>query len=102
MPWRGMRAALRVGMRILLALFLVTAACADDGPATYLALGDSIAFGYDPSTDHSSDAGYPELLAQRRGLALSNAACPGEASGGFLSETGDDNGCRENRMKYAL
>jgi lysophospholipase L1-like esterase len=55
---------------------------------TYLALGDSIAFGYDPLRDFRNAAkftGYPELLAQTLGLQLTNASCPGETSSGVIS-----------------
>src|SRR5262249_23211241 len=33
---------------------------------------------------------------------VTNLACPGEASGGFMAENGADNGCRENRAMYPL
>jgi lysophospholipase L1-like esterase len=71
----------------------------------YLALGDSIPFGYNPlllpippsttppiATDF---VGYPELAAPKLKLALTNASCPGQTSGGFISLTPptDDNGC---------
>jgi len=70
----------------------------------YLALGDSIAFGFDPLVDLRAKqvSGYPELLAADRGLEVTNLACPGEASGGFMSPTGADNHCRENREAYPL
>ncbi len=82
----------------------VTAAARVDGTPTYLALGDSIAFGLDPhlvppvkyacfscstftgtSPPHDDDVfvGYPEHLQQRLGLPLVNAACPGETSASF-------------------
>lgn len=76
-----------------------------EGPApTYLALGDSVAFGFDPLVDLKTHAvsGYPELLGEARGLEVTNLACPGEASGGFVSPTGADNHCRENRRAYPL
>jgi lysophospholipase L1-like esterase len=67
---------------------------------TYLALGDSIAFGYDPRvTIPTPDeyVGYPEVVAQARHLVKSNkavnAACPGETSGSFLVLNAPDNGC---------
>ncbi|HTL33156.1 MAG TPA: SGNH/GDSL hydrolase family protein [Kofleriaceae bacterium] len=75
---------------------------APDEPPQYLALGDSVAFGFDPRTDHSTDSGYAELLAPKHELALTNASCPGEASGGFISPDGNDNHCRENKAAYAL
>jgi lysophospholipase L1-like esterase len=66
----------------------------------YLALGDSIAFGFSPNipyTQANIDAGrfvgYPELVAAARGLALTNSACPGETSGSFIDPTQPDNGC---------
>jgi lysophospholipase L1-like esterase len=69
-------------------------------PAPYLALGDSIAFGYSPvipytqaNIDAGKFVGYPELVAAARGLALSNSACPGETTGSFVDPTQPDNGC---------
>jgi lysophospholipase L1-like esterase len=67
----------------------------------YLALGDSVPFGFDPLAD-ASDAdnfiGYPEIVAQRLKIRDLNASCPGEATGGFLSLTGTDNVCRPYRF----
>ncbi|QBD83200.1 hypothetical protein EPA93_47470 [Ktedonosporobacter rubrisoli] len=58
---------------------------APNGPITgwqYLALGDSLAFGYQPNNDFTH--GYADLLAQRlqnEGLSeYVNMACPGETS----------------------
>jgi lysophospholipase L1-like esterase len=67
----------------------------------YLALGDSVAFGFNPLLDFRASAsfvGYPEVLARRLDLDLTNAACPGETSGGFVSLGGVDNGCRAYRF----
>jgi lysophospholipase L1-like esterase len=90
-------------------LVLVGGACTDPTAATpgestpvYLALGDSVAFGFDPLVDQHMTDGYPEVLAQRRGVDVTNAACPGEATGGFISIEGSDNHCRENRVAYPL
>jgi lysophospholipase L1-like esterase len=72
---------------------------------TMLALGDSITFGYDPHANPhnaASMAGYAHLVADSLALRLINAACPGEASGGFLSPTGVDNGCRGYRSSFPL
>lgn len=76
----------------------------DEPGTTYLALGDSVAFGFDPLVDLDRErvSGYPEQLAEARGLDVTNLACPGEASGGFMSPTGADNHCRENRQAYPL
>ena len=81
-----------------------TAALSEDEAPSYLALGDSVAFGFDPRVDLTRQEvrGYPELLAERRGLSVTNLACPGEASGGFVDPRGADNKCRENRLKYPL
>ncbi len=78
------------------ALFVLAAAPASasgEGHG-YLALGDSVAFGYSPllvnaglATNPSVFVGYPDVVAQRLGLQLTNASCPGETSGGFLSLT---------------
>jgi lysophospholipase L1-like esterase len=98
-------------MRTSLLACLVATGCAaspeaevqTDDSAAYLALGDSVAFGYDPLVaDKTAVVGYPELLAQRLGLTVTNASCPGEATGGFISSTGNDNNCRENRQEYPL
>lgn len=95
-------------MRRFLACLPLVAGCASgvgqatEEPPQYLALGDSVAFGYDPRTNHQNDSGYAEMIAAKQQLDLSNAACPGEESGGFMAPDGDDRGCRENRQKYAL
>lgn len=66
---------------------------------TYLALGDSIPFGFDPTLFATSIPapddfiGYPELLRNPKAKKLLNAACPGETSGSFLVGRPPDNGC---------
>ncbi len=72
---------------------------------TYLALGDSVAFGFNPLLDRTEAdnfVGYPEALAKMLELDLTNASCPGEASGGFISLTGVDNVCRPYRANFPL
>jgi lysophospholipase L1-like esterase len=68
-------------------------------------LGDSIAFGFDPTLFVPSPppptpaqfTGYPEIVAQVKHLLQSkkevNAACPGETSASFLNTAKPDNGC---------
>ncbi len=77
----------------------------------YLALGDSIAFGYSPlppytqeSVDQGLFVGYPEVIAKNMGLTLTSAACPGETTSSFIDPTKIDNGCRtaEPRFHKAL
>jgi lysophospholipase L1-like esterase len=68
---------------------------------TYLALGDSVAFGYVPSNavpppnylDPSSFVGYPEMLARTLREHVSNASCPGETSTSMLVAGAPSNGC---------
>jgi lysophospholipase L1-like esterase len=71
---------------------------------TYLALGDSVAFGYVPPTavpppnylDAGSFAGYPEFLAQRLHEHVANASCPGETSTSMLVAGAQSNGCENS------
>jgi lysophospholipase L1-like esterase len=67
------------------------------GGAPYLALGDSIAFGFSPLLPYSPPftqfVGYPESTAAARGLSVTNAACPGETSASLLDAAAPDNGC---------
>jgi lysophospholipase L1-like esterase len=71
------------------------------GNGTYLALGDSVAFGYVPSNavpapdyfDPSSFVGYPEDVAQALHIPVSNASCPGETTASFYIPGAPSNGC---------
>ena len=64
----------------------------------YLALGDSVAFGYNPvdAAAHPTEiwrfVGYPELIALAP-IPTANASCEGETSSSFLDVTAPDNGC---------
>ena len=98
------------------ALFVLAAlpASAADGrgedQAGYLALGDSVAFGYSPLIVHAGLAGnpnlfigYPDIVAKSLELHLVNASCPGETTGGFLSLTnGQDYVCLPYRAHFPL
>ena len=75
-----------------------------DANGTYLALGDSVAFGYVPPeavpapnylVAHSF-VGYPEYLAQRLDVRVSNAACPGETTASLLFAGAQSNGCENS------
>jgi lysophospholipase L1-like esterase len=77
------------------------------GPAgygTYLALGDSVAFGYVPPQavpapnyfDPPSFVGYPEDVARALHLPVSNASCPGETTASFLVPGAASNGCENS------
>jgi lysophospholipase L1-like esterase len=77
---------------------------------TYLALGDSVAFGFNPLLVLGGSAGnpnvfvgYPEVAAQRLGMDDVNASCPGETTGGFISLTnGADYKCLPYRSAFPL
>lgn len=86
------------------------AAAEDNRPeAIQLALGDSVAFGFSPlmvaaglAGNPANFVGYPEIAAGILELGDVNASCPGEATGGFISLTGTDNGCRRYRSLFPL
>ena len=83
---------------------------AKSGPAPvhsgsgYLALGDSVAFGYrepaNPPTPNYFDAasfvGYPEDVAADLSLRVANAACPGETSASLINAAAPSNGCERS------
>jgi lysophospholipase L1-like esterase len=78
---------------------VATPALANESP-TYLALGDSVPFGFSPfvaPSDADGFIGYPEDLAGLRDLGVRNAACPGETSGSLISTSAPDNGCQAFR-----
>src|SRR4051794_1271220 len=73
------------------------------GDKSYLALGDSVPFGFIPlagfeAVNASNFVGYPDYVGQAQGMRTVNGACPGEASGSFLDEFTPDNGCRAYRQ----
>ena len=91
----------------VVALFIGGAVPAQAASAghTYLALGDSVAFGTDPNRDPrvaSNMVGYPDYVASSLNLKDVNASCPGEATGGFISLHGLDNVCRPYRFTFGL
>jgi len=78
---------------------MATPALAAKSP-TYLALGDSVPFGFSPfvaPSDADGFIGYPEDLAGVRDVAVRNASCPGETSGSLISTSAPDNGCQAFR-----
>lgn len=80
-----------------LALLAVPASADQHHESTYLALGDSVPFGYNPLVTDPSDpdnfVGYPELLRGRLDAQLANASCPGETTMHFISLAGLDDSC---------
>lgn len=82
-------------------------------PQPYLALGDSVAFGYvasatpapgggDAYADQANFAGYPRFAGAALHLTTFNAACPGETSGSMLDVHAPDNGCHQYRALFPL
>ncbi len=71
----------------------------------YLALGDSVPFGYQepqvvPAPDYAnaaSFANYPDLIGQELHLTVANLACPGETTSSFIDTSAVSNGC-ENTL----
>jgi lysophospholipase L1-like esterase len=75
-----------------------------DSNGTYLALGDSVAFGYVPPDavpapnylEAKSFVGYPEYLARQLDERVSNASCPGETTASLLIPGAQSNGCENS------
>ncbi len=91
---RGLR-VLAIAVAVALAL-VATPALADESP-TYLAMGDSVPFGFSPlvsPSDADGFVGYPEDLAGVLDVGVRNASCPGETSGSLISISAPDNGCQ--------
>ena len=67
----------------------------------YVALGDSVPFGYSPFLEDpwvpARFVGYPELIGRRTGLSTTNLACPGQTAQAIISRTAVDNGCFDAR-----
>ncbi|HSS61296.1 MAG TPA: GDSL-type esterase/lipase family protein [Candidatus Limnocylindrales bacterium] len=90
-----------------LALWVIAAApaSAEGQDHTYLALGDSVAFGTNPLLDPrnaNNFIGYPAIAGKALDMNVVNSACPGEATGSFISLTGLDNVCRPYRAAFPL
>jgi lysophospholipase L1-like esterase len=70
----------------------------------YLALGDSVTFGYEESgvvptpnyDDQSSFLGYPEMIGSALHLKVVNAACSGETSSSLIDVNAPSNGCENS------
>jgi lysophospholipase L1-like esterase len=94
---------------LILAVLAAPVFGGNDKNYTYLALGDSIAFGYDPTVVNPAPdkyIGYPERVAEVDHLLQSkkevNAACPGETSGSFLVLGAPDNHCQDFKAAFGL
>ena len=74
-------------------------------PNNYLALGDSVPFGFNPllvqrGVDPNVFVGYPQLATDlfRPRKKLFNASCPGETSTSLITGSRPDNGCQDYRQ----
>jgi len=86
----------------------VPASAASQGnhnPNNYLALGDSVPFGFnpllvEPGVNPNVFVGYPQLASDlfRPRKKLSNASCPGETSTSLITGRRPDNGCQDYRQ----
>src|SRR5579864_373304 len=96
-----------LGLVVALMSALPAWATPASGPAangTYLALGDSVAFGFVPSEavpppnylSANSFVGYPEDVAQALRVGVWNASCPGETTGSMLVAGAQSNGCENS------
>ena len=94
---------------LFLILSTATTLLATDSKTTrpYLALGDSVTFGFITQAgfeyvNPDNFIGFPNYLGQAFKLGVRNAACPGETTGSFRSETAPDDGCRAFRALAPL
>jgi len=103
----AMVAGIAVGMAAGIMPALPAWAGSVTGPAangTYLALGDSVAFGYVPPQavpppnyrSAHSFVGYPEDVAQALRVRVWNASCPGETTASMLTVGVLSNGCENS------
>jgi len=87
---------------VVLILVATTSALgqADQAPGrAYLALGDSVTFGFIANAgfeyvNPDNFIGFPNYIGQALKLNDTNAACPGETTGSFLSSAAPDLGCQ--------
>ena len=77
------------------------------GNSTFLALGDSVVFGFIAQDgfaygNANNFVGYPDYAGGDLRFDTANAACPGETTSGFISPIGADNGCRPYKTNFPL
>lgn len=97
---------------LLLVLCLVLAAASaamasESAPHPYLALGDSVVFGFINQAGYAyvnpaNFIGFPDYVGRALNSDDTNAGCPGETTGSFLSATAPDVGCRSFRSVAPL
>jgi len=69
----------------------------------YLALGDSVTFGFSPLLEDpwipSRFVGYPEIIERRTETTTTNLGCPGQTAQALVSLHAVDNGCFRARRQ---
>jgi hypothetical protein len=100
-----LRLLLLVCSLVSIATFAAMPAGAQNRP--YLALGDSVPFGFITQAgfeyiNPDNFVGFPRYVGQELRFTATNAACPGETTGSFLSASAPDNGCRFYRSQVPL
>jgi lysophospholipase L1-like esterase len=95
---------------LILCLLMAGASAAmpsESSPRPYLALGDSVVFGFITQAgfeyvNPTNFIGFPDYVGRDLRLNDVNAACPGETTASFLSATAPDLGCRAFRSQAPL
>lgn len=103
--------SLRMFLRSVVAGLVTIVICMSGGVASanpgnevergYLALGDSLAFGFSPLLEDpwvpERFVGYPEVIGRWTGAQTTNLACPGQTAQALISRDAPDNGCFDFR-----
>jgi lysophospholipase L1-like esterase len=103
-----MKARSVVGVFLLVVSIAAGSAWANEGNGNdYLALGDSVTFGYIDNAGYeyfypTNFVSYADYVGLASKVDLVDAGCPGETTSSFISSTGPDNGCRAYRQAFPL
>jgi len=100
-------AAVVGGISTLALLVAGSAPAVANDDRSYLALGDSVVFGYITHAGFEyfnphNFIGYPDYVSQALRFTTTNASCPGEAAASFISAAAADNGCHSYRANFPL
>jgi lysophospholipase L1-like esterase len=103
---------LRFILGVLVALLVIgtvsaSAATPAEDHDKYLALGDSVVFGFITQAgfeyvNPDNFIGWPTYVGQALRFNTADAGCPGETTGSFLSLSAADTGCRAFRAQFPL
>ena len=91
----------------LMAALATAAMPSESSPLPYLALGDSVVFGFinDAGFEYVNPenfVGFPDYVGMDLRLNVFDAGCPGETTGSFLSTSAPDSGCRSFKSQVPL